>query len=55
MHLVFPLAPVSGLTMLLIVEAAEEPGPLRFTRPLEDEVYILNVGLFCLWKRSEVK
>jgi hypothetical protein len=48
MHFVLPAAPVSGLTMLLIVLAAAEPGPLRFTkvRPLEDELHILLVGKY---------
>jgi hypothetical protein len=30
--------------MLLIVDAAAEPGPLRLTRPVEDEVHILISG-----------
>jgi hypothetical protein len=40
MHFVFPAAPLSLLTIELMVEEAAEPGPLRFTRVL-DEVHIL--------------
>lgn len=42
MHFVLPAAPPSPLTMLLIVEEAAEPGPLRLTREdWEVEVHIL--------------
>lgn len=40
-HFVFPAAPFSGLTIDEMVDAALEPGPLRFTRAVEDEVHIL--------------
>jgi hypothetical protein len=40
MHFVFPAAPLSLLTIELMVEEAAEPGPLRFTRVLDD-VHIL--------------
>jgi hypothetical protein len=42
MHFVFPAAPPSALTILLIVEEAAEPGPLRLTRPDEVEAHILS-------------
>jgi hypothetical protein len=52
-HFVFPAVPVSGFTMEEMVEAALEPGPLRFTRLEEDEVHILmglqEEGQPCLW------
>jgi len=41
-HFVFPAAPPSPLTILLIVEDAAEPGPLRFTSVEEVEVHILD-------------
>jgi hypothetical protein len=40
-HFVFPAAPVSGFTIEEMVDAAAEPGPLRFTRVFVDEVHIL--------------
>jgi hypothetical protein len=43
-HFVFPAAPLSGFTIDEMVDAADEPGPLRFTRAEEDEVHML-VGL----------
>lgn len=41
-HFVLPLSP---FTMVEMVELAAEPGPLRLTRPEEDEVHILVWGL----------
>ena len=41
-HFVFPAAPVSGFTIEAMVDAAAEPGPLRFTRVFVDEVHILR-------------
>ena len=53
-HLVFPAAPVSGLTIEEMVEAALEPGPLRLTRLAELEVHISAVEMSALIKmRSE--
>ena len=42
-HFVFPAAPVSGLTIEEMVDAADEPGPLRFTSVFEEEEHILFV------------
>lgn len=41
MHLVLPAAPLSGLTIDLMVEEAEEPGPLRLTSGPLVEVHIV--------------
>lgn len=43
-HFVLPVAPVSGFTMEEMVEAAAEPGPLRFTGVQVFEVAILGFG-----------
>jgi hypothetical protein len=40
-HFVLPAAPLSGLTIELMVEEAEEPGPLRLTSELVVEVHIV--------------
>lgn len=45
MHLVRPVAEVSGFTIEEIVEAAAEPGPLRLTRPeevVEEHIFALR-------------
>ncbi len=41
-HLVLPVAPLSGFTMLLMVEAALEPGPFMLTGAPWVEVHILR-------------
>jgi hypothetical protein len=44
-HLVLPVAPLSGFTMLLMVEAALEPGPFMLTGAPWVEVHILRKGV----------
>ncbi len=58
--MVFPAAPLSGLTRELIVEAALDPGPLRSTSTEEEEeevhmVAILVGGSLLGWMKGELE
>jgi hypothetical protein len=52
-HFVFPALPLSGFTIEEMVDAALEPGPLRFTGVVEDEeVHIFAWGCYS-WRVGE--